>query len=390
MLIVTFLTILFSLGVVLILLAKQKNMLHWLPNYISQRFNHFTIAETVHVLFCFVDHYEPQWKNKDNIDLERKRVDRWMSDYPAMASQFTDADGCHPKHSFFFPEEEYRHEHLAKLSDLCAKGYGEIEIHLHHDNDTAENLHKTLTNFAKTLHHEHGALPVNSETGQIQYAFIHGNWALDNSDPCGKWCGVNNELQVLRETGCYVDYTFPSAPHPTQPSTINAIYYANDEPTLPKSHDKGVAMQVGGQPSGDLLLINGPLMLNWKNRKFGLMPKIENSDIRTSNPPSKERVDLWVKANIHIEGRPEWRFIKIHTHGAQDADMDILLAEPAAEMHRYLTTKYNDGKKYQLHYVSAREMFNIAKAAEAGKTGNPNQYRDFVLAKPPFKHLGGV
>lgn len=54
-------------------------------------------------MFCFVDHYEPQWLNKDNIELERKRVDRWMVDYPKMAQKFTDADGCHPKHSFFLP-----------------------------------------------------------------------------------------------------------------------------------------------------------------------------------------------------------------------------------------------------------------------------------------------
>lgn len=387
----SFLLILFVLAVVaFLLLAKQKNMLHWLPNYIRQRLSKPKVDGPVHILFCFVDHYEPQWKNKDNIELERQRVDRWMRDYPAMASQFTDADGYHPKHSFFFPEEEYRHEHLAKLSDLCARGYGEIEIHLHHDDDTSDNLRKTLTNFANILHHEHGALPVHPETGQIQYAFIHGNWALDNSDPSGKWCGVNDELIVLNETGCYVDYTFPSAPHPTQPSTINSIYYAKDDPGKPKSHDTGMLMRVGGQPWGDLLLINGPLMLNWKNRKFGLMPKIENSDIRTSNPPTPERIDLWVEAAIHVTGRPEWRFIKIHTHGAQDADMDVLLGKPAAAMHRYLNTKYNDGSRYQLHYVSAREMYNIAKAAEAGKAGNPNQFRNFLLAKPAFRRLDGA
>ncbi|MFT6770581.1 MAG: hypothetical protein ACJARU_000781, partial [Congregibacter sp.] len=38
-----------------------------------------------------------------------------------------------------------------------------------------------------------------------------------------------------------------------------------------------------------------------------------------------------------------------------------------------------------LHYVSSREMYNIAKAAEAGNSGNPNDYRDFVLPKPHFR-----
>ena len=46
--------------------------------------------------------------------------------------------------------------------------------------------------------------------------------------------------------------------------------------------------------------------------------------------------------------------------------MPALLGEPIEAMHRHLNEKYNDGEQYKLHYVSAREMYNIAKAAEAG------------------------
>jgi hypothetical protein len=67
--------------------------------------------------------------------------------------------------------------------------------------------------------------------------------------------------------------------------------------------------------------------------------------------------------------------------------MDTLLGQPRHDMHSYLETKYNDGENYILHYVSAREMYNIAKAAETGNDGNPNEYRDFILAKPTFKQL---
>ena len=54
-------------------------------------------------------------------------------------------------------------------------------------------------------------------------------------------------------------------------------------------------------------------------------------------------------------------------------------------MNDYLTTKYNDGDNYLLHYVSAREMYNIVKAAEQGEQGNPNDYRDFHVAAPTYK-----
>lgn len=63
--------------------------------------------------------------------------------------------------------------------------------------------------------------------------------------------------------------------------------------------------------------------------------------------------------------------------------MDTLLGEPAERMHAHLERRYNDGKRYVLHYVSAREMYNIIKAAEAGKAGNPAAYRDFELPRPP-------
>jgi hypothetical protein len=44
-----------------------------------------------------------------------------------------------------------------------------------------------------------------------------------------------------------------------------------------------------------------------------------------------------------------------------------------------IEAKYNDGINWKLHYVSAREMYNIIKAAEAGMTGDPGNYRDFII-----------
>jgi len=384
-------------GLILVILAvlastlfwivlKKKNMDIWFFSYIKQLFNKPEATGPKHVLFCFVDHYEPQWRN-DDLEIERARVDRWYKDYPAMAKQHKDADGCMPKHCFFYPEEEYRHEHLAKLSDMCYRGFGEIEIHLHHDNDTAENFTKVMTDFAYTLHHDHGALPVHPETGQIMYAFIHGNWALDNSLPDGSQCGIDNELSLLKATGCYVDMTLPSAPSPAQTQKINSIYYATGVPNQSKGHNDGVDVEVGKAASGDLMLIQGPLGLAMKWRTPKGLPRIENSDVRKTMPPLKSRVDQWVDSHIHVKGKPEWIFIKVHTHGTQEADMDTLLGQPRHDMHTYLETKYNDGENYVLHYVSAREMYNIAKAAEAGEDGNPNLYRDYILNKPAFKAM---
>ena len=324
----------------------------------------------------------PQW-GKAEYHKEVERVDRWCRDYPILAAKHTDADGCCPKHTFFYPQEEYRKEHLDKLVDLCRKGFGEIEIHLHHDNDTAEGLSSKISEFLDVLSRAHNAVP-HDESGMPKFAFIHGNWALDNSRNDGRWCGVDNELAVLSQLGCYADFTLPSAPSDTQTRKINSIYYAKGKDGKSKSHNWGVDVEVGKPPSGDLMIIQGPLCLNWKERKYGLIPRIENSDIRLNSPPTNHRVDLWVKSAIRVKKQPQWLFIKIHTHGTQESDIDTLLGDPVDSMFSYLESRYNDGKNYVLHYVSAREMYNIAAAAEAGKKGDPGKFRDFKITRPGY------
>ena len=360
---------------------RSRNMQVWLGSYLRRR-KRPAVTGPTHVMFCFVDHYEPAWGRVD-LETQRRRVDRWHRDYPAMASQHRDADGRPPQHTFFYPEEEYLPEHLDKIAALCANGYGEIEFHLHHDNDTPGNFRTTISRFNELLHARHGALPRDPRTGQLRFGFIHGNWSLDNSRADGRWCGLNNELILLRELGCYADFTLPSAPSETQTRTINAIYYATDDPHCPKSHNTGTPVKAGGQASGDLMIVQGPLGLDWKRRRKGIMPRIENADVRHSCPPTPERIDAWIRTGIHVEGRPEWVFVKIHTHGTQERDMDTLLGVPAHAMHAHLESHYNDGKRYVLHYVTARETYNIIKAAEAGLSGDPSHYRDFELPPPP-------
>ncbi len=358
---------------------RWRNLHIWLPAYLRQ-----TLARRerrsrgpVHILVAIADHWEPQW-NRPSYAQETARVDRWRDEYPHLALKHRDADGVPLQYTFFYPEEEYRPEHLDKLAELKRLGIADVEIHLHHDRDTADGLAQKLLRFKHVLHDRHGLLHENPGTGEIEYAFIHGDWALDNSG-CGRHCGVNNELSVLAGTGCYADLTLPAAPEPMQTRKINSIYYAQDDPERPKSHDDGIDARAGCAAPGGLLLIQGPLALNWRQRKFGLLPRIENGELTADNPPSPDRAALWVRTGVHVKGRPEWVFVKLHAHGANERHAPVLLGEPMDRLLTYLETAYNDGKNYVLHYVTARDMYHIIRAAEAGKRGNPHLYRRFGL-----------
>ena len=338
----------------------------WLPAYLQR--NRARVKSGVDVMLCVCDHFEPFH------DAEKPeamaRVDHWRTMYPKVTEGFRDSDGCLPKHTFFYPIEQYDRDIIDSLAGLCHATGCETEIHLHHRDDTADNLSKSLEK-GKTDLASHGLLSRDA-AGALSYGFIHGNWALDNSHPEGKHCGVSNELAVLASTGCYADFTMPSAPSPTQTRTINSVYRATSAPT-PKSHDRGVPVRVGDSPKGDLLMVQGPLGLNWRRRKFGFLPRIENADLTGANPPTPDRLSLWLDLNIHVLGRPEWLFIKLHTHGAVPANSGMLLGEPMLRFHEHLQTN----RALRLHYVTAREMVNIIHAAEDGRTGNPGEHRDY-------------
>jgi hypothetical protein len=301
---------------------------------------------------------------------------------------FCDSDGRPPRHTFFYALEMYDPEYLDALTDLCRAGYGEVEVHYHHDNDTAENLRATLLHVKALWAERHGLLSRDRVSGELAYGFIHGNWALDNSRPDGRCCGVNNELDILRETGCYADFTMPSVPDPTQTQKINSVYYAVDDPLRPKSHDCGIDVGTAPMPDKGLMMIQGPLVLNWRRRKWGVFPRIENGCIQAGQPPHIDRLRLWLKARVQVPRRPDWFFVKLHTHGTQESIQQLLLGEPMVRFHRALAELARQDSNFRYHYVTAREMYNLAKAAEAGWNGTVASALDFELLWNGQEHPG--
>ena len=333
--------------------------------------------DEIHLILAIADHYEPDFGGASK-ERAKARVDRWASEYPRVLGHFRDSDGLPPRHTFFYPVEVYDRYEVETIAKLCRAGYGEVEIHLHHDGDTAETLSETLRDAVRTLSEEHGLLSRDRVTGELGYAFVHGNWALNNSRSDGCWCGVNDEIRVLHDSGCYADFTYPSAPSPPTPSMINQIYYARSHPDHPFGHARGTPIGTASPtPTDALMLIQGPLLLNWRKRKWGLIPRLENGCVQSSQPATLARLPLWLKAGIGVPSRPDWIFAKLHAHGAPEFDQPALIGEPMAAFHRGLAKLSRENPRFHYHYVTAREMYNLARAAENGWTGDVQSARDF-------------
>ena len=366
-----------------------RNMQYWLPSYISSCVFGLRLREhggkPVDIILCVADHFEPSIFADDPL-VQKKRIEDWISRYPRLADKHRDFNGNRAVHTWFFPPHDDKNNNLESLTTLCKKGYGEIELHLHHDRippfpDSAETL-KVKIKDAISRYSGLGIFGIDKNNHRVRFGFVHGDWALDNSR-CGKYCGVNNELQILSRLGCYADFTFPCL-WESQPKKINAIYYAQDDLCSPKSYNTGVDVALGHSVSGDLIIIEGPIGLRPKIKWHLPFVAIEAANISSTDIPTPQRIRFWVNAAIHVKGQPDWTFIKVHTHGAPEANADVLLGEDMDRMYSYLEEKYNDGKNYRLHYVTAREMYNMIKAAEFGERGDPNRFRDYLIAKPPI------
>jgi hypothetical protein len=68
---------------------------------------------------------------------------------------------------------------------------------------------------------------------------------------------------------------------------------------------------------------------------------------------------LWLRARVQVKSRPDWFFVKLHTHGAEEWNMPALLEEPMIRFHEALARRAREDPAFHYHYVTAREMYNL-------------------------------
>jgi len=346
----------------------------------------------VHVILALADHFEPAIVPEDGQKRaprseQERRLESWAREYPKAIDGWRDHDGRPLVHTYFYPAEQYDEGLLEMLADHCRAGWGEVEIHLHHgapQPDTAENTRRLLVEFRDRLALRHRCLAVDEGSAIPRYAFVHGNFALANSAD-GRQCGVDSEMQILAETGCYADLTLPTSYwHPAQTRKINSVYECGLPLDQAAPHRKGCDLVVGRAPKSFPLIVQGPLVTDLRSTVRSARPAFDNGALTGSKPPTMNRLSLWKQAQVRVLGRPDWLFIKLHCHSMDPTQLDAVIGD---SFRKFLAALVDGAasRKETLHFVAAREMTNILLAACDGREGNPGDYRDYR-----FKRIAGL
>ncbi len=322
----------------------------WGPSYLAHSVRTALLPKPRHVWLLIADHFEPFWNGADE-RTARTRVKTWCDGWPKVARRHVDSDGAPAKYTFFYPEEEYQPEHIDALAAMVQDGIADVEIHIHHDGEGTDDFVRRMSRFRDVLHQRHGLL--HQHEGAVKFGFIHGNWALDNSRGDGRYCGLDNELTLLRQLGCYADFTLPSAPSDTQTRMVNQIYWALDNPQKPKSHDTGEPAVVRGGNRGDLLMVPGPLAIRFA-KDGRLTPRLETGELAGQDPPTRSRVRLWLR---HAPRLGDHVFIKLFAHGTQERHSSKLLDQHLDRLFT-LVAEESRADGCQFHFASAWQVFS--------------------------------
>jgi hypothetical protein len=333
----------------------------WLASYLKDRLrNSLRLAKPRRAWVAITDHFEPLGAGA-SVETALGRVAQWRDELPRIASDAPrDAAGQCPQYSFFYPQEEYRRDLLDGIAEMVGLGIGDVEVHLHHDNEQRESFIQKVTEYCRRLTCDHGLL--RQQDSRTVFGFIHGNWALDNSRPDGKWCGLGGEIALLRDLGCYADFTMPSIPSATQSRVVNQIYWCTNNPdNHPKSFDQGIEATIGGGPRGDLLMITGPVGVRFHGR---LLPRLETGEIAGYDMPTPSRVRQWFDLAPSIGDEI---FLKLYTHGAQERNLEPLLNGGLANLFQWIAQEA-DRRGIELHWATAWQMYQAADALIHGCT----------------------
>ena len=113
-----------------------RNAQIWFPGYLHSRWRDRRsgprLRKPSRIWLAIADHFEPYWHKADE-QTAWNRVAAWVSKWPEIAARNRDSEGNPAQYTFFYPQEEYQPRLLDAVGGMCQAGFGDVEIHIHHE-----------------------------------------------------------------------------------------------------------------------------------------------------------------------------------------------------------------------------------------------------------------
>jgi hypothetical protein len=289
----------------------------------------------VHILVMIANQLDLSSGNPSPDEVER-RLSAWERRYPESINRHYDADGARPRHTWFLSPEEHDEQRLLRLSRMCFNRLGEIEA-----SDMPRGMPGDYYFTKARTCGAHEYFDVSKKSVVPAYVMMR-----------------NGQERVPLFPGCFAEVRFLEHEHS---SAILTSALAE------------------GKTFFSFPVING---VNWFEPRNIVYPDHEAGEITPRAMPGRLRSIWWVHNGSRVEKNTQWVFVVVAVRGADPGAAELMLGKSAQHLYNSFENLYNDGNRFCTHYVTAREMANIASAAVAGKIGNPHMYRDWVV--PPY------
>ena len=355
------------------------------------------------VCYFHTDHFEP-W-SYDISDESARAVDRMASlartsPYARKMSLFYSVfvpyrldngegvrDGARvPGDRIAFSSQRSAHqEKLARevIRPLVASDNHEVHLHVHHEFWTCNTSHfdtpvSRWVNAHSTPEADKARLDLHfrlckeviaRETDMPfdRWAFIHGNWALNASDPL--ICHVDNEMAMIMEHGGFGDFTFPAGrsycdPKMESPFTCLPIELtrAYDDP---RADPRPVGLGTGVMQEGRFFIWNSPVKSNFCSLDYYAA---SNRDLFKT---PERIVERWLSKSVAIDG---CLFVKTHAHSMKteyklnEPDAVIPHCFPDVVITLDCLTRVCDKARVEFRLLTVNEVMAQLNELDRGKT----------------------
>ncbi len=170
----------------------------------------------------------------------------------------------------------------------------------------------------------------------------------------------------------------PSVAYDSQARLVNRIYFAIDDPRRPASHLTGPLARAGqaapAEGAADDPRAAGAQLAPAGRRR---VPRIDSSAIDYRTPPSLERFRRWLDTGVGVAGRPEWVFIKAHTHGAPETNAAMMLGGPFRQMLATRSTDSTTARRSACTSSPPARWPTSRSPRSTAESGNAGHFRDY-------------